>query len=231
MSDFRSCPPVRRLPVASLQFDPTGPRGALPAIAATDSLLGSIKTLGILTPLVVVQTRRHHYTIVEGARRYQGALKLGLTTVPCQVHARLSPRRLAALRLAFHTTIAPWTKNDTHRATEAVKATQPGAGGTLSKTALAILGRLPAAYREEFQRCRPKLRSLGSLSVEHVILNLLGRVPRHVITNARAFRALGQVFATREHDRQLLGYLKHSRMTVDELLGQIRKPGPTAPRS
>ncbi len=222
MSDFLACPPIQRLPVASLHLDPTAPRAETGPIAATDALLGSLKGLGVLTPLVVVRTARHRYLIVAGTRRYRRAVKLGLTTLPCQIHGRLTPRRITQLRVALQATIAPWTSTDTQRAAAAVEATAPGTTLALPKTADALLRRLPASYRVEFQRCRPKLRTLSSMPLDEVIRNLLGRVKRHVITNAQEFRMLGKLFATRKHDRELVAYLKNPGMSV-KTLAVIRK--------
>ncbi len=155
---------MRRLPVTSFVLDQTAPRWEPSPIAATDPLLVSMKTLGVLSPLVVVRTQRHRYRILSGARRYHRAVRLHLTTLPCQVHAHLSPRRAAELRLALQTTVAPWTPHEAQRAKDGVEATRPGGMIAIPQPATAMLRRLPEAYRVEFDRMRPKLRPLGSHS-------------------------------------------------------------------
>ena len=222
MSEFLACPPVRRLPVASLRLDPDAPRPDTAPLSASDPLLVSIKALGVLTPLVVVRAGRHRYLVVAGRRRYRRARKLGLTTLPCQVHARLSPGRLAEVRLALQVTIEPWTAAEHQRAVETREAKTSGAMTPLPPAARDLLRRLPPSYRLEFRRCRPKLRALGSFSVDRVIRNLLARVNRHVITNAQEFRVLGKLVASRQHDRDLLTYLKTPRMSVKELELSLR---------
>jgi ParB family chromosome partitioning protein len=73
----------RNLPLDSLTESPNNPRRSFDA-AALNELAESIKTQGILAPLVV-RPVDHHFEIVAGARRYRAAQLAGLETAPVRI--------------------------------------------------------------------------------------------------------------------------------------------------
>jgi ParB family chromosome partitioning protein len=75
----------RNLPLDSLTESPNNPRRSFDA-AALNELAESIKTQGILAPLVV-RPVDHHFEIVAGARRYRAAQLAGLETAPVRIVA------------------------------------------------------------------------------------------------------------------------------------------------
>jgi ParB family chromosome partitioning protein len=73
----------RNLPLDSLTESPNNPRRSFDP-AALNELAESIKTQGILAPLVV-RPVDHHFEIVAGARRYRAAQLAGLETAPVRI--------------------------------------------------------------------------------------------------------------------------------------------------
>ena len=71
----------RALPLADLLESPTNPRHTFTDL---DALADSIKTHGVLQPLVV-RPSNGHFEIVAGARRYRAAQLAGLDRVPVRV--------------------------------------------------------------------------------------------------------------------------------------------------
>jgi len=215
---FVSCPPLRRLPVAHLAPDPTAPRMERRAPAATDPLLQSIHTLGVLLPLTVVSIRKHRYQILDGHRRFVRARRLGLTTLPCLVYAHgLSPARVARLRLAWHTTPKSWTAAELAQATAAVRA-MTVASAELPPSVQQALRRLPNKYAVELRRCTPKLRPLGRLTVSAMLKILAAKVRQRVITNAAEFRRLGKLFDRDATSHPaLLRFLQTPRSSIRDL--------------
>lgn len=72
-------PVIRLLAVAQIE------RGDLPAADHVEPLTRSIRTHGVLQPLLI---RRHagRYTLIAGRRRLAAAVAAGLATVPCVLH-------------------------------------------------------------------------------------------------------------------------------------------------
>jgi ParB family chromosome partitioning protein len=73
----------RNLPLASLAESPLNPRRSFDE-AALNELAESIKTQGILAPLVV-RPVNNHFEIVAGARRYRAAHLAGLESAPVRI--------------------------------------------------------------------------------------------------------------------------------------------------
>ncbi len=69
-----------------------------------DQLLLSVETLGILQALLVSERGHDEYLIIDGARRYLCAKKLGLSTVPCIVRPCRDDGDFHLLRFNLHDT-------------------------------------------------------------------------------------------------------------------------------
>ena len=74
----------RNLPLASLTESALNPRRSFDE-AALNELAESIRTQGLLSPLLVRPKGSHTYEIVAGARRYRGAQMAGLESVPVRI--------------------------------------------------------------------------------------------------------------------------------------------------
>lgn len=75
--------PTLEIPLAELESNPLQPRRHFDQ-AALEELAGTIRTHGLLTPVVVRRTA-HGYQIVAGERRVRAARLAGLTRVPAIV--------------------------------------------------------------------------------------------------------------------------------------------------
>lgn len=75
--------PITHLPTSYLQPNPLQPRGSMD-MADIGELVASIKSHGILEPVVVAHTPAG-YQIIAGERRWKAAKLAGLTEVPCVV--------------------------------------------------------------------------------------------------------------------------------------------------
>ncbi|MBD3279616.1 MAG: ParB/RepB/Spo0J family partition protein, partial [Candidatus Pacebacteria bacterium] len=77
------------LPVNQLQPNPFQPRDKIKK-ASLQELTQSIKTYGVLEPLVIAQTPAG-YQIIAGERRWRAAQEAGLTEVPVHIK-KTTPR-------------------------------------------------------------------------------------------------------------------------------------------
>lgn len=83
---------VHKILIQDIKPDPTQPRKTFDP-ASIEELSSSIKTHGILQPLVLVQTD-NGYAIVAGERRYRAAKKAGLTHIPALIRSLEELERL-----------------------------------------------------------------------------------------------------------------------------------------
>ena len=74
------------LPLSAIEVDPEQPRRFF-APEAIDSLADSLKTHGLLEPVVVHQTAHGQYRLIAGERRLRAATKLGWGTLPAVVRS------------------------------------------------------------------------------------------------------------------------------------------------
>ncbi len=74
---------IEQLPIDQLQPNPLQPRGVITPESLSE-LIDSIKTHGIIQPLVIAQTPAG-YQIIAGERRWRAARLAGLTIVPVKI--------------------------------------------------------------------------------------------------------------------------------------------------
>ncbi|MGA3035714.1 MAG: ParB/RepB/Spo0J family partition protein, partial [Terracidiphilus sp.] len=74
----------RNVPLANLNESANNPRRTFDP-AALNELAESIRTQGLLSPLLVRPKGPHTYEIVAGARRYRAAQLAGLESVPVRI--------------------------------------------------------------------------------------------------------------------------------------------------
>jgi len=72
---------VHEIPVEQIDPNPSQPRKNF-ARADMEDLINSIRTNGIIQPLILIQKEEGKYEIVAGERRWRSAKVLGLKTVP-----------------------------------------------------------------------------------------------------------------------------------------------------
>jgi len=89
---------LRTLPLAQLRPNRWQPRERFEE-AGLEELAESIRTQGILQPIVVSPTDDGLYTIIAGERRYRAALRAGLSAAPVVVRQLRDERQLLELAL------------------------------------------------------------------------------------------------------------------------------------
>lgn len=89
---------VRKLPVASLHPNRFQPRSRFDD-AGLDELAESIRSQGVIQPLVVTERPGGGYTIIAGERRWRASQRAGLTEVPVVVREVAEDRELLELAL------------------------------------------------------------------------------------------------------------------------------------
>jgi ParB family transcriptional regulator, chromosome partitioning protein len=90
--------PLRTLPVDLLRPNHRQPRSRFDD-AGLDELAESIRTQGVVQPIVVTPADDGAYTIVAGERRWRAARRAGLTAVPAVVRQVAGDRELLELAL------------------------------------------------------------------------------------------------------------------------------------
>lgn len=88
-------PELRELPVELIEPNPDQPRSNFEK-DALDALAGSIKTAGLLQPLIVRPVDGGRYELVAGERRWRAAQKAGLDRVPAVIRVSPEDERLQA---------------------------------------------------------------------------------------------------------------------------------------
>ena len=88
-------PELRELPVELIEPNPDQPRTSFEK-GALDALAGSIKSAGVLQPLIVRPLDGGRYELVAGERRWRAAQKAGLAKVPAVVRVSPEDERLQA---------------------------------------------------------------------------------------------------------------------------------------
>ena len=88
-------PELRELPVEMIEPNPDQPRTSFEK-GALDALAGSIKSAGLLQPLIVRPVDGGRYELVAGERRWRAAQKAGLDRVPAVVRVSPEDERLQA---------------------------------------------------------------------------------------------------------------------------------------
>ena len=82
---FEASPtPLRNVPLQQIRPDPDQPRKAFDP-EALEELAASIKTVGVLQPILVRETADGCHTILYGERRWRAAKLAGLHSMPCLV--------------------------------------------------------------------------------------------------------------------------------------------------
>ena len=86
---------ARELPIASIDTDPNQPRKDFKEEALRE-LAESIRSVGVLQPIIVCPSGSGRYTIVAGERRYRAARLADLETIPAIVRDWDAQKRLEA---------------------------------------------------------------------------------------------------------------------------------------
>ena len=89
---------VRTLSVSEIRPNRQQPRTAFDE-AGLEELAASIRTQGLIQPLIVTPAEKGTYTLVAGERRWRAAQRAGLTTVPVVVRKVRDDRELLEVAL------------------------------------------------------------------------------------------------------------------------------------
>jgi ParB/RepB/Spo0J family partition protein len=169
----------REVPLAQLR-EPARPTRADIDEAALDELAASIRTVGVIEPLIVFPAADGAFEIGAGHRRYLAAKRAGLVAVPCiirtdtkqllevRVHENMGRVDLTAVdEAAFYAELYEELGHDTERVAETVKRAREHVERRLillqgDKDVLAALaaGQIALGVAEEFNRMmRPEDRA------------------------------------------------------------------------
>jgi ParB family transcriptional regulator, chromosome partitioning protein len=117
--------PYRQLPITSIERDPNQPRVTFDEEKLTE-LAHSIKTYGILSPLIVRPSKTAgKYILIAGERRFRAAQKVGLSNVPVLVEQNndATGERTLAMQLVENLQRADLTPLERAHAIGALKET------------------------------------------------------------------------------------------------------------
>lgn len=195
-------------------------------VSADEALVASIRTLGIIEPVVVRAVRegtaRVGYEIIDGARRVEAARQLGLMDVPCLIVGSSTPSHVTeAMTLAANTVRAP----NVLRELEAIESMQQD-GVTLQQIEDVLhIPRRVLRDRLRLRRLLPSMRArVADGTLTPVLATLAARLsPEMQMVVAMRLDGNGNVTA---------GYLRRLLRTVngpaesDEQGELIRTPTP-----
>ena len=102
---------VLELPIGQVYIDPAD-HLSLGTPEEDGALESSIAAHGIIDPLITSRQGRERYVVIDGRRRLRVAHELGLKTVFCVVHERMSAGAREALRLTLHLTFKPLSREE-----------------------------------------------------------------------------------------------------------------------
>jgi ParB family transcriptional regulator, chromosome partitioning protein len=191
---------VRTLPVGQMQPNRMQPRSHFED-AGIEELAASIRTQGVLQPIVVSPLSADSYTIIAGERRWRAAQRAGLERVPVVVRRVEADRELLELALVENlqrTDLNPAEEADAYRVLvdefdlshEAVAERVGKTRATVSNT-LRLL-KLPAgalSLLREGRLSAGQARALLALDDPEAIERLAARAARQGLS-ARAIEAL-----------------------------------------
>lgn len=229
------------LPLEQIQRDPDQPRKDFRTEGDENRLRVSIKENGILDPIKVSEFEDNKFIIIDGHRRYIIAQELEFKTTPCIIFPKLKKGDLETKRFEIQTNQRRWKPSERSEALNRIKTEKEFKSNKelaqylgLSETAVAnslqlrnlvveylsLMEKynLPDTYRVEFMRLKPKLRKLGNMEVNEIIINIFERIQHHVIKNAKDLRKLGRIFLrATANEKELINFLSNPDMTVEEL--------------
>lgn len=204
---------VLEIPVADIQPNPLQPRRVF-LDASLDELATSIRTNGLLQPVVVSRAPGAGYVLIAGERRWRAAQRAGLQRIPAVVREADSDDSLLALALVENLQREDLTPIEQARAYHHLRselglaqddiAERVGKDRSTVANALRLL-QLPLALQE--------LVDMGELSAGHArALVAIGDEARQVEVGRRAVR---EGWSVRELERRLRPTSPRPRRTVD----------------
>lgn len=174
-------PGVQKIPLSNLAPNPHQPRSSFPD-EALDELAESIRSRGVIQPILVERGSDDRYTIIAGERRVRAAEKAGLTEVPAilQTFSDAEKREIALVENIQRENLSPIDEAQAyHDIMESAGigqdelARRVGKNRSTVANALRLL-KLPEAARTAVSR--------GELSAGHARALLSMRDPRNITT-------------------------------------------------
>lgn len=201
----------------------------------------SIEKYGVGQPLSVNQIEKDRYVLIEGHRRFRCLKELEEETAPCLVYDHLTPGEFASLQYELQNIRRPWKPLD--RAKSFTRIREDGKFKSiedlanhlnLSKTLVANALQLyrynfdylelmqkydlQPSYRMEFIRLQRKLRKIHEFEVDHIAKILFEKVRNDVISNAKDFRKLREIFLRAATNEEMIyQFLANPDTTIAEL--------------
>ncbi len=234
----------KNLPVKQIHLDPKQPRSGYAVEGDRNRLRQSIKSIGIQNPLLVMENDPGTYMIIDGHRRFLCAKELGAEELPCIVLDKLHKSELETVRYEVQNNRRAWRPIERATALERIRSAH--SFGTvkqladfvhLSETTVAQVMllreqnvthlelwheyKLSEAFQHAMTRLLPKLRRVGGIETEEVMVRILEKIRSGTIANAKELTALGSVFTRfSQFEAQLSSFLNKPAMKVRELTRQ-----------
>lgn len=225
---------IQEMPVEKLEPNRFQPRTDFDA-TGLDELADSIKTQGVVQPIVVTAGKGDHYTIIAGERRWRASQRAGLKAVPVVIRQVDDDQQLLELALveniqradlnAIEEAEAYKTLSETFGLSQEDIARRVGKGRTTITNFLRLL-RLPAAVQDLLRagklsagQARPLL-SLGSAEEQvEVALRAVeqGLTARDLEALVSAPKDDAEKKATKKQDLDV-----HTRDAMDKLTHALR---------
>jgi ParB/RepB/Spo0J family partition protein len=234
-------PIFKELPLTQIEQDQDQPRKDFSTDGDENRLFTSIRDLGIQQPIAVSQVGVNRYIILDGHRRCICAQRAGLKTVPCLIYGKMPVGEFERLRFEIQNNRRDWKPLERSEALNRIKGykgfntnrelsellhlseTVIGASLQIRAQKLEYISlmekhELPASYRVEFVRLKPRIRKIKNFEQSRIIEILFEKVQCKVLKNAKDFRRVGKIFQRAYHNEEAIyKFLKDPDMTVDEL--------------
>jgi ParB/RepB/Spo0J family partition protein len=248
---------LRQVPITQIESDPDQPRRDfhLDEDQRGRRLLDSIRTHGVLQPLIVQSISNDRNMIIDGLRRYLAAQRAGLRNLPCVVISAVSSAERETIRNEAQNNREPWSPRErlemyqrikrltglkTNRElaqhihlSESVVANLLQLGKETSVRLDAIERHaLSSSYQVEYLRIKAKLRKVGDFDIDRITKIILDKINHRVIQNAKDLRILGKVFLkANTNENALLQFLSDPDMSIRELFEELPSQSLPAARS
>lgn len=239
----------KEIPIEQIEADKHQPRKDLGIGGKENRLMVSLKELGLLSPIDIVEIGKDKYKIINGHRRFTCAKLLDWKTIRCQIHPKVNEGEVKRVRFELQNNIRPWKPLERSNEIDQIKQslnfkTNKELGkylhyseNVLSQSLVLQKRRdqyqklmdeyeLSETYQIEFVNFEPKIRKVKNFTREGIIKNILERVKCQVIRSAKDFRKLSSVFLrAHANEKELIRYLKDPDMKVDELAEKTTRSG------
>jgi len=241
---FKSYPfKFLELPLDVIETDPNQPRKLFELRNGGDHtrLLKSIQYYGIEEPIKVSEIAPNRYVIMDGHRRFDCAVELKFTKIPCRIYPKMNDGEFEARRFEMQNNRRSWRpiekanaifriKNEFQNASpkeiaEIIGTTQKSLFHyeELRNTRLDYLEAMSAHNLKEYQRVGfmrvlPKLRKIKQFQIGYIVKILFRKISDNLLYREKDFTALRKIFSMASlHEDEIEQFLTEPKMSVTEL--------------